>query len=32
MDMDAVAETGAWLADLLGTPAPALLGRAGGYP
>jgi hydroxymethylglutaryl-CoA lyase len=32
IDMDAVAETGAWLADLLGTPAPALLGRAGGYP
>ncbi|WP_433145867.1 hydroxymethylglutaryl-CoA lyase [Actinomadura nitritigenes] len=32
IDMDAVAETGTWLADLLGTPAPALLGRAGGYP
>lgn len=32
IDMDAVAETGSWLADLLGTPAPALLGRAGGYP
>ncbi|MGI5325152.1 hydroxymethylglutaryl-CoA lyase [Actinomadura nitritigenes] len=32
MDMDAVAATGTWLADLLGAPAPALLGRAGGYP
>jgi hydroxymethylglutaryl-CoA lyase len=32
IDMDAVAETGAWLADLLGKPAPALLGRAGAYP
>lgn len=32
IDMDAVAATGTWLADLLGTPAPALLGRAGGYP
>ncbi|MBO2441783.1 hydroxymethylglutaryl-CoA lyase [Actinomadura nitritigenes] len=32
IDMNAVAETGTWLAGLLGTPAPALLGRAGGYP
>ncbi|MFB4300239.1 hydroxymethylglutaryl-CoA lyase [Actinomadura sp. NTSP31] len=31
IDMDAVAATGTWLAGLLGEPAPALLGRAGGF-
>ncbi|WP_308286996.1 hydroxymethylglutaryl-CoA lyase [Actinomadura parmotrematis] len=30
-DMDAVAATGAWLGERLGKPAPALLGRAGGF-
>ncbi|QKG23217.1 hydroxymethylglutaryl-CoA lyase [Actinomadura verrucosospora] len=32
IDAAAVAATGTWLAGLLGKPAPALLGRAGGYP
>ncbi|HEU5025719.1 MAG TPA: hydroxymethylglutaryl-CoA lyase [Spirillospora sp.] len=32
IDMAAVAATGGWLAGLLGKPAPALIGRAGGYP
>ncbi|WP_329522012.1 hydroxymethylglutaryl-CoA lyase [Spirillospora sp. NBC_01491] len=31
IDMAAVAETGTWLGGLLGKPAPALLGRAGGF-
>nr|WP_243716390.1 hydroxymethylglutaryl-CoA lyase [Actinomadura darangshiensis] len=31
VDMERVAETGTWLAGLLGTPAPALLGRAGPF-
>ncbi|NNH68508.1 hydroxymethylglutaryl-CoA lyase [Nocardia uniformis] len=30
--MDLVSETGVWLGDVLGTPVPALLGRAGGFP
>ncbi|GAA0941705.1 hydroxymethylglutaryl-CoA lyase [Actinocorallia libanotica] len=32
VDMAAVAEAGTWLGGLLGTPPPALLGRAGGFP
>jgi len=32
VSMEAVAETGAWLGERLGKPAPALLGRAGGFP
>ncbi|ROO90850.1 hydroxymethylglutaryl-CoA lyase [Actinocorallia herbida] len=32
IDMAAIAETGAWLGTLLDKPAPALLGRAGGFP
>ncbi|MFF5258148.1 hydroxymethylglutaryl-CoA lyase [Actinomadura viridis] len=31
MDMEAVAETGLWLGELLGEPVPALLGRAGPF-
>jgi hydroxymethylglutaryl-CoA lyase len=31
IDMEAVADTGAWLGELLGKPAPALLGRAGPF-
>ncbi|MEU6040793.1 hydroxymethylglutaryl-CoA lyase [Actinomadura sp. NPDC047616] len=32
IDMEAVAETGAWLGELLGEQPPALLGRAGPFP
>ncbi len=32
LDLDRLAETGTWAADRLGKPAPALLGRAGGFP
>jgi hydroxymethylglutaryl-CoA lyase len=32
LDLDALAATGTWVADQLGKPAPALLGRAGGFP
>ncbi|GAB4586528.1 hydroxymethylglutaryl-CoA lyase [Nocardia sp. IFM 10818] len=29
---DTVSETGTWLGEVLGSPVPALLGRAGGFP
>jgi len=32
IDEESVAETGAWLGTVLGKPAPALRGRAGGFP
>ena len=33
VDRESVAATGAWISDRLGLPqAPALLGRAGGFP
>jgi len=32
LDLDALRLTGGWLGEQLGAPAPALLGRAGGFP
>ncbi len=32
VDLETVSRTGRWLGEVLGSPVPALLGRAGGFP